>query len=141
VIRRSAVTGTVLVAEDDDTARELLCTALRRAGHQVLAAADGDEAWELLRRHRPRVAVLDVQMPGRTGLEVVAALRADPELRDTYVLMLTGERREQDLRAGQAAGANRYLLKPFSMLGLTQAVAQGFDMTDTPPPPQNPLEW
>ena len=125
----------VVIADDDSDTRELVSTALIRAGYQVHVAEDGDEAWKLLRRHRPLVAVLDVQMPGRTGLELVAAIRADPDLRGAYVLLLTGERLEWDVVAGQRAGANRYLLKPFSVQGLTEAVAQGFKLAGTPEPP------
>src|SRR5262249_33608656 len=121
---------------DQDT-RELVRTALTRSGYEVHAAEDGDEAWELLKRYRPPVAVLDVQMPGRSGLELVTAIRADAELRTTYVLLLTGERLERGVLAGREAGANRSLIKPFSVAGLTQAVAQGFDLGSSPdqPPP------
>jgi CheY-like chemotaxis protein len=133
---------TVLVADDEPVIRELVCTALTREGFRVLAAEDGDEAWALLRRHRPPVAVLDVRMPGRTGLELVEAIRADPHLRGTYVLLFTAERREQHVLAGQNAGANRYLIKPFSVAGLIRAVTQGFDLVDAPSPgPSDASEW
>ncbi|HEY3078439.1 MAG TPA: response regulator [Chloroflexota bacterium] len=130
------------MADDEPVIRELVCTALAREGYRVLAAEDGDEAWALLRRHRPLVAVLDVRMPGRTGVELVEAIRADPDLRGTYVLLFTAERRERDVLAGQNAGANRYLIKPFSVAGLTRAVAQGFDLVEAPSPgPSDPAEW
>ena len=126
---------TVVIADDDPDTRGLVHAALTRSGYDVHVAEDGDEAWELLKRHRPRVAVLDVQMPGRTGLELVGEIRADADLRTTYVLLLTGERLERDVLAGQDAGANRYLIKPFSVAGLTQAVAQGFELGASPDPP------
>ena len=129
---------TVVIADDDQDTRELVRAALTRSGYEVQVAEDGDEAWELLKRYRPRVAVLDVQMPGRTGLELVAAIRADADLRTTYVLLLTGERLERDVLAGQDAGTNRYLIKPFSVAGLTQAVAQGFELGTSPEPPAWP---
>jgi CheY-like chemotaxis protein len=133
---------TVLVADDEPVIRELVSTALGRAGYRVLTAEDGDQAWELLRRHRPLVAVLDVRMPGRTGVELVQAIRADPDLRDTYVLLFTAERHQRDVVAGQNAGANRYIIKPFTVAGLTRAVAQGFDLVDTPADaPSDPAEW
>jgi len=133
----------VVIADDDEATRGLVSTALSRAGYDVHVAEDGDEAWELLTRHRPPVAVLDVQMPGRTGLELVAAIRADPRLSGAYILLLTGERLERDVVAGQTAGANRYLLKPFSIRGLTEAVAQGFKLVETPEPPRQgpPTGW
>jgi DNA-binding response OmpR family regulator len=129
---------TVVIADDDEDTRELVRTALVRSGYDVHVADDGEEAWRLLKLHRPRVAVLDVQMPGQTGLELVAAIRADAALRTTSVLLLTGERLERDVLAGQGAGTDRYLIKPFSIAGLTQAVAQGFDLGRQPEPPAWP---
>ena len=126
---------TVVIADDDLDTRELVRAALTRSGYEVHVAEDGDQAWDLLKRHRPPVAVLDVQMPGRTGLELTEEIRADPDLRTTYVLLLTGERLERDVLAGQEAGANRYLIKPFSVAGLTHAVAQGFNLGSSPEPP------
>jgi CheY-like chemotaxis protein len=120
----------ILIAEDAPDTREVVRAALARSGHQLYVAADGNEAWELLRCHQPQVAVLDVQMPGRTGLELVQMIRADPELRRTYIILLTGEKLERDVLAGQGAGANRYFIKPFSVQGLTDAVAQGFELAD-----------
>jgi CheY-like chemotaxis protein len=131
---------TVLIADDELVTRQVVTAALEKAGYRVLTARDGNEAWELLRRHRPPVAVLDRRMPGRTGVELVDAIRDDPELRSTYVVMFTAERREEDVVTGQAAGANRYLLKPFSMKGLVDAVAQGFALAD-PETPRAPTEW
>jgi CheY-like chemotaxis protein len=119
---------TIVIAEDDPVTRELVQVLLTREGYLVHAAADGTAAWELLRRHRPPIAVLDVRMPGRTGLELLAAIRAEPGLRRTYVVMLTAEKQERDVLAGQAAGADRYLIKPFAARTLTAAVAQGFDV-------------
>jgi DNA-binding response OmpR family regulator len=124
-----------VIADDDPDTRALVHAALTRGGYEVHVAEDGDEAWELLKRHRPPVAVLDVQMPGRTGLELIEDIRADADLRTTYILLLTGERLERDVLAGQGAGANRYLIKPFSVAGLTQAVAQGFELGASPDPP------
>jgi CheY-like chemotaxis protein len=136
---------TIVIAEDDPVTRELVQVLLTREGYLVHAAADGTAAWELLRRHRPPIAVLDVRMPGRTGLEVLAAIRADPELRRTYVLMLTAENQERDVRAGQAAGADRYLIKPFAARTLIAAVAQGLDLAAArqvePEPPPDRDSW
>jgi DNA-binding response OmpR family regulator len=118
----------VVIAEDDPVTRELVEVLLTREGYTVHAAPDGIAGWELLRQHRPTVAVLDVRMPGRSGLELLAAIRAEPGVRRTYVVMLTAENQERDVLAGQAAGADRYLIKPFAARTLIAAVAQGFDL-------------
>ena len=112
----------VLVADDDDDILLLVTTRLRRDGFEVTAARDGDEALALARAERPRVAVLDIGMPGLDGLEVLAAIRADEQLRDVRVLLLTAKAQESDVRRGYAAGADAYVRKPFSPSELSMRV-------------------
>ncbi|MBI3968962.1 MAG: response regulator, partial [Chloroflexi bacterium] len=97
---------------------------VRLADRVILEAGDGDEAWQLLQEHRPDLAVLDIQMPGRTGLELTRAIRNDPRLATMPVILLTARARSSDVEAGLAAGANLYLTKPFSPLQLMQAIDQ-----------------
>jgi len=92
--------------------------------YEVVEAMDGDEAWGLIRLHRPSVVLLDVQMPGRTGLELTRAIRDDPQLSRTCVILLTSKAQQADVQAGLDAGANRYLTKPFSPLELLRVVEQ-----------------
>jgi two-component system, OmpR family, phosphate regulon response regulator PhoB len=89
---------------------------------EVIEAADGDEAWRLMQAHQPDLAVLDVQMPGRTGLDLAQAIRQDQRLSGTYVILLTATAPESDVAAGLAAGADDYLTKPFSPLDLLEHV-------------------
>ena len=84
----------------------------------MLEASDGEAAWKLLMEHRPAVAVLDINMPGRTGLELTEAIRAESTLADTRVLLLSG-----DLRGDEpVGGADRAMRKPFSPAALLAAV-------------------
>jgi len=92
--------------------------------YEVVEAMDGDEAWGLIRMHRPSVVLLDVQMPGRTGLELTRAIRDDPQLSGTCVILLTSKAQQADVQAGLDAGADRYLTKPFSPLELLRVVEQ-----------------
>jgi DNA-binding response OmpR family regulator len=92
--------------------------------YEVLEAKDGEEAWRLAEQYRPVVAVLDVRMPGRSGLELTRAIKADPDLARTHVILLTAHGREADVRAGLEAGADLYLTKPFSPLQLLTAVEE-----------------
>jgi two-component system, OmpR family, alkaline phosphatase synthesis response regulator PhoP len=115
---------TVLIADDEQTLRLLVSATMMSDEYEVVEASDGDEAWQLLRQHRPRVALLDVQMPGRTGLELTQEIRADPELEKTFVVLLTSKAQQADIQAGLAAGADRYLTKPFSPLELLTIVEQ-----------------
>jgi DNA-binding response OmpR family regulator len=117
----------VLVADDDNDILLLVTTRLRRDGFEVTAARDGDEALALARAERPRVAVLDIGMPGLDGLEVLAAIRADEQLRDVRVLLLTAKAQESDVRRGYAAGADAYVRKPFSPSELSMRVRKLID--------------
>lgn len=112
----------VLVADDEASMRRLVQLSLSSSAYEVMAAADGDEAWRLLCEHRPAVAVLDVRMPGRNGLELTRAIRADAALAHTRVILLTANLDDADIRAGMDAGADVYLTKPFSPLRLMGVV-------------------
>ncbi len=109
---------TVLIADDEPSLRLLVSITIASDQYRVLEAEDGDEAWELLLQYRPAVALLDVAMPGRTGLELTRAIRAHRELAATRVILLTAKAQAADLRAGREAGADHYLTKPFSPLEL-----------------------
>ena len=120
----------VLVAEDDEEYRAYLRLTLAGGPYEVVEAADGEAAWALLVRRRPAVAVLDLGLPGRGGLDLVRAVRADPDLRRTYVIVLTGMRRAEEAQASLAAGADRHLMKPYPAEELRRAVAQGLRLAD-----------
>jgi DNA-binding response OmpR family regulator len=117
-------TTTVLVADDDEDILLLVTARLRREGYEIVQARDGEEAIAAARERRPAVAVLDIGMPGLDGLEVLAQLRADPELAATRVLLLTAKAQEQDVRRGYASGADAYMKKPFSPAELAAKVAR-----------------
>ena len=107
-----------LVADDEHAMRLLIRFALTNAGWQVIEAADGQQAWQLLQQHRPSVALLDVQMPGRTGLDLTRAVRADPDLASMPIVLISAQAQAQDIDAGYAAGADHYVTKPFSIANL-----------------------
>lgn len=100
-----------LLVEDDDALREGLATALRAAGWQVDGAADGREGLYLAEETTPDVAVVDLGLPGLSGMDLIASLRAAK--RDLPVLILTARDRWQDKVAGLKAGADDYMVKPF----------------------------
>ena len=116
--------ASILIADDSPPMRTLLRVTLRAANHDVVEARDGDEALTLLAEHRPVVAVLDVTMPRRTGLEVCGAVRADPVLATMGLVVISANGLESDARAALAAGANRFLAKPFSPRKLLDTVAK-----------------
>ncbi len=112
----------VLVVDDDPTLRRLVRTVLEASDADVLEASDGPEALDVLARldgaELPRVVVLDVMMPGMTGVEVCAKIDTDR----VRVLMLTARDDETIRRQCSDAGAVAFLSKPFSSLELLDAV-------------------
>ncbi len=118
----------VLVADDDDDILLLVTTRLRRDGFEVVSARNGEEALALARERRPDIAVLDIGMPKLDGLEVLAQIRADDELKGMLVLLLTAKAQESDVRQGYEAGADAYVRKPFSPAELSARVR---DLVDT----------
>jgi DNA-binding response OmpR family regulator len=106
--------ATVLLAEDDTDIRFLVTFKLEQAGHEVRGFADGLSALADARAHRPDLAVLDVMMPGMSGLDVCRELRRDPATAAVPVIILTACAEAADIAAGFAAGAADYIVKPFS---------------------------
>lgn len=104
----------VLIAEDSLTVRTLVERLLAHAGYQVESAEDGLEALEALHKTDPApIVILDWMMPGKSGIEVLAAIRQKQHTNYTYILMLTAMSASKDIVAGLDAGADDYLVKPF----------------------------
>lgn len=112
----------VLCADDDEDILALVALRLERAGFAVATAPDGQAAVEAARDRRPALAVLDVMMPRRTGLEVLAELKSDPELRETKVVLLSARVQDGDVADGLDAGADAYIVKPFRAQELVATV-------------------
>lgn len=104
---------TILLADDDPDILALVRLRLERWGYDVLAATNGDEALDLAYARRIDLALLDVQMPGLTGVEVTERMRADARTREVPVILLTASVQEREVAAGLDAGANDYVKKPF----------------------------
>jgi two-component system, cell cycle response regulator len=118
----------LLFAEDSATARLAATTCLRAWGFVVHEALDGDAAWAQLQApDAPRLALLDWEMPGRSGIELCRLLREREAASATYtyVILLTVRGRKDDLVAGMEAGADDYVVKPFDELELRARVRAG----------------
>lgn len=123
----------VLVADDDADIRDLVAFKLRGAGLEVDAFADGASALEHVRAGLPVVpdlVVLDVTMPGLSGVDVCRALRAAPETAEVPVVLLTAKVRESDVATGFSAGADDYVPKPFSPKELLHRVRAVLDRVE-----------
>ena len=130
--------GTVLVADDDPHIREVVVFALERAGHRAIVARNGDEALTMARTGGPDLVILDVGMPGRDGLDVCRALRAEAATAGLPVLFLSARDEEIDRVLGLEMGGDDYVTKPFSPRELTARVAailrRGQPVDPAPPP-------
>lgn len=112
----------VLVVEDEPHIIESLSFLMKRAGHKVRIARDGDAAIRTMEAETPDLVLLDIALPRRDGLEVCRAIRAEARWRDVRVIMLTARGRELDRRKGLETGADDYILKPFSTSEVVQRV-------------------
>lgn len=106
--------ASILVAEDDADLRSLVAFKLASRGHDVVQVVDGAEALASVRSHRPDVVVLDITMPGVSGLDAARQIRDDPALSDLPIIMLTARAGSADVEAGLDTGADDYVIKPFS---------------------------
>ena len=118
----------VLIVDDEQHIRLLIEQTLEELldeDVELYTAADGDEAMAAIAAQHPDLVFLDVMMPGRSGLDVCRAVRADPELAGAHIVLLTAKGQAQDRAEGLAAGADEYLTKPFdpdALLALARVV-------------------
>ena len=119
---------TVLIADDESSIRLLVHATIESDDYTVVEAADGAQAWALTQELKPALVLLDVQMPGQSGLEVLRSIKADPELTATRVILLTSKAQERDIEIGLIAGADFYLTKPFSPLDLLTRVEEALEL-------------
>jgi len=112
----------ILIVDDDITVQRLLEFILRKLDVDILIAGDGETAIEMIRKERPEIVFLDVMMPGKNGIEVCHEVKRDPELKDTYIVMLTAMGNESEIKAMVDSGANEYVPKPFSPSGIIEIV-------------------
>lgn len=112
----------ILVVEDDSEIRDLIRYNLAASGYEVDEADDGARALEMLRARKPALAVVDWMLPSVSGIEVCQAVRRSPELRDVPIIVLTARGEERDRLKGFSAGADDYVVKPFSTAELVARV-------------------
>jgi DNA-binding response OmpR family regulator len=112
----------ILIAEDEPDIRELVAFMLRFAGYEVMAASNGEEAVQVATRDVPDLVLMDVRMPRMTGYDACRLMKSNPNLRDVPVVFLSAKGQESEIQSGLEAGAEEYLLKPFSPDELTNRV-------------------
>lgn len=114
----------ILIVEDHADIRRLIRMTLEFEACEIHEAADAPSGWDLVRELRPDAVLLDVMMPGvLNGLDLCRAIKADAQLRRVPVVMLTARGGAADREAGMLAGADAYLLKPFSPMQLLELLS------------------
>lgn len=112
----------ILIAEDEPSILESLDFILRRAGWSVSAVTDGDAVLDAVRRLRPRLVLLDVMLPKRSGFDVLKQIRANAELAAMPVLILTAKGQQQDRKTAEELGADGFVTKPYANADVVGAV-------------------
>lgn len=115
----------ILIVEDQFDIRELIRMTLELDDFDIHEADNGDRGLEMAMAKRPDLMLLDIMMPGSLdGLQVCQRIKADPALKRIKVIMLSARGQDEDIRAGRNAGADGYLVKPFSPLELGEVVGR-----------------
>jgi DNA-binding response OmpR family regulator len=104
----------IVVADDDQDILDLVVFKLTQAGFDTMAFSDGVTALAAIEADLPRLAILDVMMPGLSGIDVLRKVRANEATKDLDVILLTARARDADVDTGFASGASDYVIKPFS---------------------------
>ena len=121
---------TILVCDNEEPLRSLVRATLEPFRYAIAEARDGDEAIAQARELKPDLILLDMMMPGRSGIDVLEELRADPDLAAIPVVMLTARTQAADREAAADAGVDRFVAKPFSPLELAAIVES--ELADRP---------
>jgi DNA-binding response OmpR family regulator len=117
----------VLIADDDEDILALVHRALAESGYEVLVARDGATALATARERKPALALLDVAMPELDGYEVTSALKSDPATEGIVVILFTARSEASDVEKGYEAGADDYIMKPFTLKTLKSRILAGLD--------------
>jgi len=112
----------ILIAEDERDIRDLITFTLTFAGHQVTPAANGEEAVQKALEVLPDLILTDVRMPKMTGYEACMRIKSEESIKHIPVVFLSAKGQEAEVQTGLEAGAEEYILKPFSPDQLTERV-------------------
>ena len=121
------MSATVLVVDDEIHMRRLAARILELGGYNVLEAGSGDEALSIVKKTPPDVITCDISMPGMSGFEFLAAIKALPSAANIPVIMLTALGQNKDISRATALGAAAYISKPFSSAKLIETIQRQLD--------------
>jgi two-component system OmpR family response regulator len=122
----------ILVVDDNQDIRELIIRMLDFEDYDILTANDGEEALKIIKSHRFDLILLDVMMPGKSGIEVLSEIRSskDSQIKNLAVVMITAKSLIDDIDAALSAGATSYIVKPFRAEAIKQKVRNIFEVRE-----------
>lgn len=106
--------GSILVVDDQESIRKLVCMHLRKQGYDIISGCDGREGLAKALEHRPDIIISDLMMPGMDGIEFCKHIKAEKSTRETFFIMLTAKGKIEDKLEGFGSGADDYMVKPFN---------------------------
>jgi len=117
----------ILIADDNENIREALTYLLEDEGYQLRLAKDGADTLQQVKEFRPDIILLDIMMPEINGYDVCRAVKSDPSLQKTYVIMLTAKGQVAEQERGKEVGADEYVVKPFSPMDILSKIKHVLD--------------
>ena len=114
----------ILIVDDEPNVVRTLTFVLKKEGYDVATAENGEEALASIRESKPRLLFLDVMMPKKNGYEVCQELKSDANLSDIHIVMLSAKGQEADREKALSLGANEFITKPFSPVGVVGRVKE-----------------
>ena len=117
----------ILIADDNEHIRESLASILEDEGYATWTAKDGAEALRKVKEIAPDILILDVTMPEMSGYEVCRTIKSDPDLKKTFVLMLSAKGQATEQARGKEVGADEYFVKPFSPIEIVTRIRNVLD--------------
>jgi DNA-binding response OmpR family regulator len=112
----------ILIADDNENIRDALTYLLEDEGYELLLAKDGADTLRKVRSMRPDILFLDIMMPEVNGYDVCRSIKSDPDLKNTYIIMLTAKGQVMEQERGKEVGADEYVIKPFSPMEILTKV-------------------
>lgn len=112
----------VLIADDVSLDQQIISDIVKKIGHQIILASDGDQTLEMVRSERPDLLLLDVVMPKKNGFQVCREIRNDPSISKTKIIMITSKNQDADKFYGLQQGADDYLSKPVNESSLVAMI-------------------
>ena len=125
------MTKKVLIAEDQPDSRQLLADIMEHFqpyGVSVFVARDGTEAYDIALKERPNLILLDIMMPGMSGYDICKRIKEDPEMSDTYIIVISARFQPEDRTQAALAGADEYVTKPYDVSLIMERVQSVLDI-------------